>query len=56
MRAAFYQGLQEHGWIEGQNFVLTSRIAHGDSAHLARLVAELGACRRKGLGRWAQTG
>jgi putative tryptophan/tyrosine transport system substrate-binding protein len=26
-RTAFYRGLREHGWIEGQNFVLTTRFA-----------------------------
>jgi len=40
-RAAFYQGLQEHGWIEGQNFVFTVRSAQFRSERLRELVAEL---------------
>jgi putative ABC transport system substrate-binding protein len=40
-RTAFYQGLQEHGWIEGQNFVLTTRFAQFKSERLRELVAEL---------------
>jgi putative ABC transport system substrate-binding protein len=38
-RTAFYQGLQEHGWIEGQNFVLTTRFAQFKSERLRELVA-----------------
>jgi putative ABC transport system substrate-binding protein len=40
-RTAFYQGLKEHGWIEGQNFVLTTRFAQFKSERLRELVAEL---------------
>jgi putative ABC transport system substrate-binding protein len=40
-RAAFDQGLREHGWLEGQNFVLMMRFAQFRSAHLPELVAEL---------------
>ena len=40
-RTAFYQGLQEHGWIEGQNFVFTARSAQFKSERLRELVAEL---------------
>ena len=40
-RTAFYQGLQEHGWIEGQNFALTTRFAQFKSERLPELVAEL---------------
>jgi putative ABC transport system substrate-binding protein len=40
-RTAFYQGLQEHGWIEEQNFVLTTRFAQFKSERLRELVAEL---------------
>jgi len=39
--AAFHQGLREHGWIEGQNFVLVTRFAQWNSERLAQLVAEL---------------
>jgi putative tryptophan/tyrosine transport system substrate-binding protein len=40
-RTAFYRGLQEHGWIEGQNFVLTARFGQFKSARLREMVAEL---------------
>ena len=40
-RTAFYRGLQEHGWIEGQNFVLTTRFAQFKSERLREMVAEL---------------
>jgi putative ABC transport system substrate-binding protein len=40
-RAAFDQGLQEHGWIEGQNFILTTRVAQFKSERLRESVAEL---------------
>jgi putative ABC transport system substrate-binding protein len=40
-RTAFNRGLQEHGWIEGQNFVLTARFAQFKSDRLRELVAEL---------------
>src|SRR5207247_10499945 len=40
-RTAFYRGLQEHGWIEGQNFVLTTRFAQFKSERLRELVSEL---------------
>ena len=40
-RTAFYQGLQEHGWIEERNFVLTTRFAQFKSERLRELVAEL---------------
>jgi hypothetical protein len=39
-RTAFYRGLQEHGWIEGQNFVLTTRFAQFKSERLREMVAE----------------
>jgi putative ABC transport system substrate-binding protein len=38
---AFYQGLREHGWVEGQNFVLTTRFAQFKSERLPELVTEL---------------
>ena len=40
-RNAFYQGLRERGWMEGQNFVLTIKTAHFKSEQLPELVAEL---------------
>ena len=40
-RTAFDRGLQEHGWIEGQNFVLTTRFAQFKSERLREMVAEL---------------
>jgi len=40
-RTAFYRGLQEHGWVEGQNFVLTTRFAQFKSERLREMVAEL---------------
>jgi putative ABC transport system substrate-binding protein len=40
-RTAFYRGLQERGWIEGQNFVLTTRFAQFKSERLREMVAEL---------------
>ena len=40
-RTAFYRGLQEHGWIEGQNFVLTARFAQLKPERLREMVAEL---------------
>jgi putative ABC transport system substrate-binding protein len=40
-RTAFYRGLREHGWIEGQNFVLTTRFAQFKSERLREMVAEL---------------
>ncbi len=40
-RTAFYRGLQERGWIEGQNFVLTTRFAQFKSKRLREMVAEL---------------
>jgi hypothetical protein len=39
-RTAFDRGLQEHGWIEGQNFVLTTRFAQFKSERLREMVAE----------------
>jgi putative ABC transport system substrate-binding protein len=38
---AFNQGLKEHGWIEGQNFVFTIKAAGHKSERLPELVAEL---------------
>ena len=40
-RTAFDRGLHEHGWIEGQNFVLTTRFAQFKSERLREMVAEL---------------
>ena len=40
-RTAFSRGLQEHGWIEGQNFVLTTRFAQLEPERLREMVAEL---------------
>jgi ABC-type uncharacterized transport system substrate-binding protein len=40
-RTAFAQGLQEHGWIEGQNFIFTTRFAQFKSERLRQLAAEL---------------
>jgi ABC-type sugar transport system substrate-binding protein len=40
-RTAFDRGLQEHGWIEGRNFVLTTRFAQFKSERLREMVAEL---------------
>jgi len=40
-RTAFYQGLQEHGWIEGQKFILTTRFAQFKSERLGESLAEL---------------
>jgi len=40
-RTAFDRGLQEHGWIEGQNVVLTTRFAQFKSERLREMVAEL---------------
>ncbi len=41
VRTAFNRGLQERGWIEGQNFVLTTRFAQFKSERLRELVSEL---------------
>ena len=38
---AFRQGLQEHGYMVGRNIFLEFRSAHGDSAALPKLAAEL---------------
>ena len=46
VRTAFNRGLQERGWIEGQNFVLTTRFAQFKSERLRELVSEL--VQRKG--------
>jgi putative ABC transport system substrate-binding protein len=35
------QGLREHGWIEGHNFVLEARFAEGREEHYLALAAEL---------------
>jgi ABC-type sugar transport system substrate-binding protein len=40
-RTAFYRGLQEHGWIEGQNFVLIARFGQFKTERLREIVAEL---------------
>jgi ABC-type uncharacterized transport system substrate-binding protein len=40
-RNAFYRGLREHGWIEGRDFVLTTRFAQFKSERLREVVAEL---------------
>ena len=40
-RTAFDRGLREHGWIEGQNFVLTTRFAQFNSERLREMVADL---------------
>lgn len=39
--AAFRQGLQERGWVEGRNIVFESRYAEGQSDRLPSLAAEL---------------
>src|SRR5262245_39524430 len=38
---AFRQGLQECGWVQGQNLVVEERSAEGQVERLARLAAEL---------------
>jgi putative tryptophan/tyrosine transport system substrate-binding protein len=38
---AFRQGLQELGWIEGQNFIFEQRLAEGQAERLPDLAAEL---------------
>ena len=38
---AFFQGLRELGWIEGQNFVIEPRFAYDDYSLLPELAAEL---------------
>ena len=38
---AFWQRLRELGWIEGQNLVIVSRIADGQSAPLLKLMTEI---------------
>ena len=38
---AFRQGLREHGWVEGQNFVIEYRGAEGRAERLPGLAAEL---------------
>jgi putative ABC transport system substrate-binding protein len=38
---AFRQGLRDLGWIEGQNVIIESRWAEGDTERLPMLVAEL---------------
>jgi putative ABC transport system substrate-binding protein len=40
-RAAFRQGLREHGWIEGQNLVIEWRYGEGTLKQLPPLAAEL---------------
>jgi len=39
--AAFKQGMREHGWVEGQNFLFEIRYADGRVDRLPALVAEL---------------
>jgi len=38
---AFRQGLREHGWLEGQNIVIVSRVAEGRAERFPALAAEL---------------
>jgi putative ABC transport system substrate-binding protein len=38
---AFFQGLQDFGWIEGQNFTVERRFAEGQFSPLADLAIEL---------------
>jgi putative ABC transport system substrate-binding protein len=38
---AFHQGLQEHGWIEGQNLSVEYRFAEGDQKQLPEIAMEL---------------
>jgi len=38
---AFWQGLREHGWVEGQNIVVESRYAQGHLERFSPLAAEL---------------
>lgn len=38
---AFRQGLREHGWLEGQNIVIVSRLAEGRAERFPSLAAEL---------------
>jgi putative tryptophan/tyrosine transport system substrate-binding protein len=38
---AFRQGLREHGWLEGQNIVIVSRLADGRAERFPGLAAEL---------------
>ena len=38
---AFFQGLQDFGWIEGQNFTVERRFAEGHPSGLADLAIEL---------------
>jgi len=38
---AFRQGLRDHGWLEGQNIVIVSRVAEGRAERFPALAAEL---------------
>ena len=39
--AAFVQGLQQAGWVEGRNVQITSRFPKGDQQELRKSIAEL---------------
>lgn len=41
LRAAFIQGLREHGWVEGENIALEDRSADGEFERLPALAADL---------------
>jgi hypothetical protein len=41
---AFWQGLRERGWVEGQNIVIESRYAEGRLDRFSFLAAELVSC------------
>ncbi|HTM07491.1 MAG TPA: hypothetical protein VL754_03795, partial [Verrucomicrobiae bacterium] len=38
---AFFQGLRELGWIEGQNFIIEPRFAYDEYSRLPELAVEL---------------
>src|SRR5262249_57117494 len=40
-RESFSQGMQAHGWVQGENVTLEWRFADGDMERLPTLVAEL---------------
>ncbi len=44
------QGLQDHGWIDGQNVIIDYRHARGDAEQLPKLAAELVAAKPDVLG------